>query len=526
MDITLISPVAPKNVDAYNIRCLSSQLKKHGISTRLVFLEVREREEAWNTWSYDRFIYHSEKVAELIINLCCDSKVVGFSVMTPHFNNMARITRALKAKLNVPVIWGGIHPTLMPEEALEYADIVCVGDGEIPLLELMKRILDGEEYLDLEGMWFKSGGGLFKNNIRRLPDDLKLLPPQDYDLEEKYLVFGDKVIKLDETNIKNYHNNCYATMVSRGCVFKCTYCGNEALRNLFRGSKAFRKRDIYQVVEEIEAVKKRYKFIDTVNFYDPNFLSMGTDDIITFSRLYKERNKMPFTVVGFTPKQFREETLQALIDAGLTSITLGIQAANDGSRKLFDRKENNEEILVISRFVQRIREKYRVSITYDIILDNPWEKEDETIETLLFVSSLPRPFRLDIFSLRFFPGTFLFQKALKEGIIKGNLRDYYDQVYRGLNSTYINFLFMLVRDFPLGPSFVKFATLPRNRKIFHLIFNKLCYLGLWELYLLYFKYLSGYVMAISTGIILLREGRYMVFFREIKRKLMQLFNRP
>ena len=54
--------------------------------------------------------------------------LIGVSLMTLHFHRAVQVTERLKG--SCPIIWGGIHPTVRPEECLEYADIVCIGEGE------------------------------------------------------------------------------------------------------------------------------------------------------------------------------------------------------------------------------------------------------------------------------------------------------------------------------------------------------------------------------------------------------------
>ena len=111
---------------------------------------------------------------------------------------------------------------------------------------------------------------------------------------------------------------------------------------------------------------------------------------------------------------------------------------------------------------QRLKKKFNYNVQYDIILDSPWENPDDTLESLAFVSKLKGYDDLDIFSLRLFPGTRLFQKALDEGMFKGkDIEEECRRIYRKLKPTYENFLFLLVRDNFLYEGWtLKIATLP------------------------------------------------------------------
>lgn len=65
--------------------------------------------------------------------------------MTNFFDNAVQITKKLKANLDVPVMWGGVHPTMRPSECLDYADIVCIGEGEETLREVAATMESGED---------------------------------------------------------------------------------------------------------------------------------------------------------------------------------------------------------------------------------------------------------------------------------------------------------------------------------------------------------------------------------------------
>ena len=130
--ITLIS--LGLSTDAIGIRILSSLLKQNGYQSQLLFLPTLEdlKRKATRT----RYQY-SEIVLNQIINLCKDSILIGISLMTHHHSVAVELTRRIKSFVSTPIIWGGIHPTVCPEECLETADFVCVGEAEKSIIELV-----------------------------------------------------------------------------------------------------------------------------------------------------------------------------------------------------------------------------------------------------------------------------------------------------------------------------------------------------------------------------------------------------
>ena len=104
---------------------ISAVLKKNGHETEL-FME-----------------FHEKDIADAIKNSRPD--VVAFSCLTAtgEFEWAVETARKLKAELpNVPIVFGSIHPTLFPEKTINEndVDIICVGEGEIPMLELCSKL--------------------------------------------------------------------------------------------------------------------------------------------------------------------------------------------------------------------------------------------------------------------------------------------------------------------------------------------------------------------------------------------------
>jgi radical SAM superfamily enzyme YgiQ (UPF0313 family) len=99
-------------------------------------------------------------------------------------------------------------------------------------------------------------------------------------------------------------------------------------------------------------------------------------------------------------------------------------------------KKAEEAVRIIERHKDRLKRHH-----YDFIVDNPWETDEENLKTLRFLLTIPRPWAINIQSLTFFPGTELYERAKREGIVTDNFRDIYNKSYKTYRSTYINRLF-------------------------------------------------------------------------------------
>ncbi len=93
--------------------------------------------------------------------------LLGFSLMSFNFRRARRLTIELKQRFpHIPIVWGGIHPTMNPEESIRYADYVCVGEGEEALLDLVRAIDGGIPTDNIPNIWSKQNGQVINTPLR------------------------------------------------------------------------------------------------------------------------------------------------------------------------------------------------------------------------------------------------------------------------------------------------------------------------------------------------------------------------
>jgi len=469
-EITLISP--DSRIQSFGVRTLSSCLKKEGYKVKIIFI------------TSPLGTTYSDEMLDGVINICKGSAFVGISVMTNFFSNAVQITERIKETLDMPIIWGGIHPTIRPLECLNHADIVCIGEGEEAIVEFANKIHTSHE---IKNIWFNDNGKITKNNLRPLIQNLDSLPFQDYDYETHYIL--DKSIRRMNINLlKNYTKKIYMTISTRGCPFGCTYCCNNTLNRMYPNQNIIRKRSIDNLIDELKLAKKRLPFIEEMMFGDDAFFFYTADEIKDFSEKYKEDVGLPLIINGATPTTLTREKFLPLVEAGLKEIRVGIQSGSEYTRKLYRRSYSNHRIEEIVRMMEEFKGQIKPP-RYDIILDNPWESDDNLRETLIMLSKFLPPFCLSLFSLTFYPETELYEKAKREGIIIDDLKEIYHKHYtKDIRKTYFNKLFFLLKY--SGESGQKISertmSLLTNKKLISLKLN-------WMLYcILYIKTIGGF----------------------------------
>lgn len=453
MDITLITPCS-ENISAFGARSISAFLRANGHKTRVILLPVMPHLYR-NTrgFLYAQKIRYSARMLDQVVGAARGTDIVGISFMTQYFSCAVQITEVLKQRLSVPVLWGGVHPTVRPEDSLKHADIVCVGEGEEAVLELLNRMQKGESYDDLSNLCLVRDGKLVKNPVRPLIQNLDTLPALDYGPDGHFVrsIRNDHLLPFDATlfeqslAVVSYHKNeplrSFMFFTTRGCPYKCAYCVNAFYQNLY-GSKGFvRKMSVERVVDELSGIISKYPFIEEIEFCDDNFAVRSVEELDRFSALYKEKIGIPFQLL-ISPQNITAEKIDALVDAGLVFVETGIQSAAEVSEQMYRRKAVEETLLNAASILNSYRNRMAPPC-YHLILDNPFESVEDTLKTFELTLKLPRPFWFKRSSLVAFPGTMINTRFREAGLVKNEEEEIFTKILEMPSTSYLNFLFLL-----------------------------------------------------------------------------------
>ena len=235
-------------------------------------------------------------------------------------------------------------------------------------------------------------------------------------------------------------------MTARGCPYSCTYCCNNLFKRIYKNKgRILRYRSNENVISELENVLSKYPFIDLIQFFDDDFISGRLKNLTEFTEMYKYRIGLPFKI-NTTPTSINNSNIDSLIDAGLVAMEIGLQSASEyTNNSLYKRKFEPEKFFETAKLLsgKQIRRVY-----YDLILDNPYESVNDLSTTFRYIAKLPMPFMLNLFSLTFYPGTFMYDNAVRDGIIKDVESQVYDKTDNTVNiseSPYIKVLLFLLK---------------------------------------------------------------------------------
>lgn len=443
---------------------ISSYLKEKGHQTQIVFLPINDLPD--EKFSSSQFQYPAA-IMDGLAELCAGSGLIGITLYTNYFFQAAQVTKFLKEKLDVPIIWGGIHPTCHPDACLDYVDMVCIGEGEEVMSDLVDRISEGKDFYDIPNIWFKKDGGIIKNPIRPLQQNLDTMPFQDIEMESHFMIHENRLAPISDITMEvwptwmRYAEDqervpTYLLMTSLGCAYNCNFCCNSRFIELYKGKgRRLRFRSVSNVIAELEHVKKKLGFVQMIAFMDDVFFSRKLEELQEFSKIYKDKIGLPF-LCNVAPSTVSAEKLNCMIDAGMTQITMGIQSGSERvNREVYNRPIKNNAIINASRIISditRLRDP-RIIPQMDIISDNPYETEDDLLDTINLISKLKKPFYFAEYSLVFYPGTSLYHKAKEDGFIKDEIADVIDKRYFHHTDS-LDYLQFLVTASPPIPGFV------------------------------------------------------------------------
>ena len=393
--------------------------------------------------SRDEFDCDSRMLDE-ILNACRGSDLVGISLMSNAFAVSAKITEHIKKALNVPIIWGGIHSTIRPDECLDHADMACIGEGEAPMLDLVNRLKNGQDHTGVEGLWVRQNGKINRNKIPPLIQDLDSLPVDTYEDSNDKVLKGGRLIPVTRQLAQEMIGTQLTVFISRGCPYGCSFCCNNVLKDLYRGQKIVRYKGPEAIVKEIGGLVSKFKQVNRVFFSDDSFIIKPLDQLREFSQLYKKHIDLPFTCL-LTAPSVTEEKVRCLIEAGLNDVRMGLQSASPRTLKtVYNRPISAESVKKASEIVNKTFSGNQI-LSYDLILDNPYETKEDLAATLRFLLTVPRPFTLRFFSLQLYPGTQLYKRAVEEKSSLKQFRDAYHGSYRSADGNYLNALFYLMK---------------------------------------------------------------------------------
>jgi anaerobic magnesium-protoporphyrin IX monomethyl ester cyclase len=317
---------------------------------------------------------------------------IGISCITgPAIRQVTRISEFIRERTDVPIVLGGTHATLLPEQTLEspLIDFIVIGKGESPFLNLVKAFQTNQPVAGFAQTGYKENGKIIVNrgsaseiNINRIP----------YHILSRYAVLSNVPI-----------------VTSYGCPYNCSFCVEKILHPQYRETAI---KDVMLMIQGALELKPQF-----INFIDDNFLVNRKRAIELFS--LRRENNFHFLAVctGRVDEvlSLDDDALRFMKQQGLVGIFFGIESGSPRILKLVNKRITPDMVL---RLNLRMK-KEEIIPHYSFMAGFPTETSEDREETFRLMDRLkeenPQAVVWKINNYTPYPGTALYDLAVQYG---------------------------------------------------------------------------------------------------------------
>ncbi len=343
--------------------------------------------------------------------LAADPLFVGISTFTgPSLLPSLNLTRKIKKRSSIPVIWGGLHSTMLPEQTLkeEAIDLAVCGEGEETIVRLADLIAAGNglagELEKIPGVAFRDGGRVRVNPPAPYIRDLDAFAPAWHLLDgERYMAIGKSIYTAMGSRMSDL--KIATIMTSRGCPWRCGYCYNQ-----FVNKRTFRVHSIAFVNEYVGRLKKEHGVTGIV-FADDCFFTDRRRALAILGAM-----GLPWTssIRADTLARGGDDFARELKELGCCELRIGAESGSEGTLDIMSKDIRREHII---RSAELCR-KHGIHVGMGFMIGIPgesWREMQKTFDIIdelekMDVAVVPGP------SCYFpYPGTPLFAEAVRLG---------------------------------------------------------------------------------------------------------------
>jgi len=370
------------------IAYVSSALKEQGFSVHTLTLNYAKGE-------VDEVVFNQIQTHNIDVVM-----TGGISVQ---YSIIQDILRAAKRAGKLTVVGGGII-TAEPEvamDALQFADIGVIGEGERTACELARALENETDLAAVDGLIFKRDHQYVMTNPRREIEDLDSLPWPDYEGFEiwKNIAAGSSINGM-------HHNNTVSMISSRSCPYNCTFCFHTSGRK-------YRKRSLDNFFKELDYLVAQYS-VECIFLFDELF-SKDFERLKEFCeriKPYRLKWSGAFRVDDITP-----DMIPLLIDSGCIQVGFGIESADNRILK------SMRKHITIEQIEKALKTVYDFGLIPqgNLIFGDP-EETVETARNSMNWWQSHKEYSLKLAPIIAYPGTLIYKQACQRGIIKDKIK--------------------------------------------------------------------------------------------------------
>lgn len=350
-----------------------------------------------------------------------DSRVlyIGFSVMTCQVPWSYEICKHIKLlSPEIPIVWGGVHATLFPEQTAEdpVIDVVVINEAiKDTILPLTTAIVEGKSLENIPALCYEEDGKVVKTRQGGL-DQIDGIPFIDFSLidHQKYAAeyflwkyYPDYIPYVDKSIT-------YPIVTGLGCAYRCSFCINPILK------RTYRRRSAEEIIDRIQFLQKEYG-ANFFQFMDEDFM-INKERTMRFLDLIEQKRLKFYYRAWFRVDQFRDDYIDIELAKRLqkNGLLIGVMGAESGSPDvltILNKRINPDQIMRAAETLKQTEIIPRFSFMVGI----PGETKKDLLLTKAIIEKLramnPRA-DVPVINFRPYPGSKLYNELLRNGMVK------------------------------------------------------------------------------------------------------------
>jgi radical SAM superfamily enzyme YgiQ (UPF0313 family) len=313
-------------------------------------------------------------------------------------------SKKVRESCDAPIVWGGWHTTLLPQQTLQepYIDYVIVGQGERPLRQLVERLRAGSDPSDVPSLGYKCSGNDTVNPTAPL-EDINAFPR----------------INLGLLDLKKYFNwsrlpkHFIGYFASHGCPLDCSFC---CIGEIYH--RRWQHKPVAQIIDELRFLKEKVG-VDSLLFEDDNFfvrpqfareLARAMIDAGLNLEWETSAHAHIFT------KAYKDEDLDLFARSGCQQVYIGAESGDQEVLDLLEKQATVEDTLLFIEMLDR----HGITPRLTTMVCLPTESGRDfnlTLDMLRRAKLQTRSVRASIFFYTPYPGTRLYERAREKGFV-------------------------------------------------------------------------------------------------------------
>ncbi len=317
---------------------------------------------------------------------------------------VARSFRELKP--DTPIIWGGWHPTLMPQQTIKHdlVDIVVKGLGEENIVKIASCLKNGEPLKGIPGILYKKGGLVEEGPEDKLPFDVNAFPRAAYHL-----------IDVEQYITTDVNSRTLTYISSRGCPYRCGFC---AVSTVYK--RRWLRQSAERVIDDIEYLIKTYK-VNGIRFEDSNFFTNRKRVRVICEELIRRGCNIKWSALARPEEllKYDDELLMLVKESGCNQVLVGSESGDQDALDLITKDNTVEDTIKMVELCNRLD----ISLLLSYMVGLPVKNCKDVDSTLNVITKLYKEYEFAkrgheilLFYYTPYPGSALYRLAVDNGL--------------------------------------------------------------------------------------------------------------